>query len=155
VFQVFFRPDTLWDVQPDGEKAKNKWREKRKKGTKSPKSVRRCREKTRFQNGPFNRLESKLAGNFDKVKKISVQLPRFFPYFTEVFLGFAIRLGGLERSRDVILPTCANTSVGAIGKQPEKRGRKNEKKELPPERCSVARAGRKKGGPNKICISDN
>jgi hypothetical protein len=24
VFQVFFRPGTLWDVQPDGERAKNK-----------------------------------------------------------------------------------------------------------------------------------
>jgi|GEM_PF-2972973 len=46
---------------------------------KFPKSVRRCREKTHFQNGPFNILEMMLAEILEKVKMRPIS-PVFFMF---------------------------------------------------------------------------
>jgi malonyl CoA-acyl carrier protein transacylase len=51
-------------VQLDGKSGKRK---KRKRGQSHSSLFGVASEKTRFQNGSFNKLEDKLAGNFDKV----------------------------------------------------------------------------------------
>lgn len=75
------------------------------------KSVRRCRGKAGFQNGPFNRLGLKLAGKKDKVK--ARLTPGIFQLPENKGLPTENRGNSYRR---IFIPTDTNTRVGAIGK---------------------------------------